>query len=118
MLTDEYRLPFAQLCLDSTGSAAATTIFLVIPSLLFMNSSRGICLTAARVLMSLGRDNVLPRSDLFQIVKLGEPIYGLCLSFMVALLCGLVQLGSTAAFSSLLGAATIMFQLTYGGCAA
>jgi amino acid transporter len=87
---------------------------LIITALLFMNSARGVCLTAARVLMSLGRDEVLPCSGIFQVVKLGEPIYGLLLSLCVSLVCGLVQLGSTAAFSSLLGSATILFEITYG----
>lgn len=79
-----------------------------------MNSARGISLTAARVLLSLGRDKVLPYSQWFQIVKLGEPVWGLALSLVVALLAGLVQLGSTAAFNSLLGSATIFYELTYG----
>lgn len=109
------RLPFAQIVMNATGSKAATTLFLIIPALLFMNSSRGVCACAARVLMSMGRDQILPHSHIFQIVKMGEPVIGLALSSAVALLLGLVQLGSTAAFNSLLGTSTIMFQITYGG---
>lgn len=108
------RLPFAQVVLDATGSKAATVIFLLIPAILFMNSSRGICACAARVMLSVSRDNVLPRSKSLQMMWRGEPIIGLVLSTAVALLLGLVQLGSTAAFSSLLGSSVILFQITYG----
>jgi choline transport protein len=101
--------------MDATGSKAATTLFVAIPAVLFMNSSRGISACASRVLLSMGRDNVLPFSKSFEIVKMGEPLVGLALSTVVAILLGLVQLGSTAAFNSLLGSATIMFQFTYGG---
>ncbi|KAK1925230.1 amino acid/polyamine transporter I [Papiliotrema laurentii] len=113
VLGTAYALPFAQVVMDATGSKAATTLFVAIPAVLFMNSSRGISACASRVLLSMGRDNVLPFSKSFEIVKMGEPLVGLALSTVVAILLGLVQLGSTAAFNSLLGSATIMFQFTY-----
>ncbi|WRT67526.1 uncharacterized protein IL334_004498 [Kwoniella shivajii] len=106
-------LPFAQVCLDATGSRVATTIFLVIPSVLFTNSVRGIVITASRVLMSLGRDNVLPYAKIWSLTLRGEPIYGLVVSTAVPLICGLVQLGSSSTFNSLLGAATIVFEVSY-----
>jgi len=100
--------------MDATGSRAATTIFILIPSLLFVNSVRGIVITASRVLMSLGRDNVLPYPKVWGHTVRGEPVAGLAISIIVPLLCGLVQLGSASAFASLLGAATIVFELSYG----
>lgn len=109
-------LPFAQIVLDATGSQAATVLFLLIPAVLFMNSSRGVCACAARVMLSVSRDNVLPRSQRLEMLWRGEPILGLLISTAVALLLGLVQLGSTAAFSSLLGSSVILFQITYGKC--
>jgi choline transport protein len=108
------RLPFAQICMDATGSKAATTIFILIPCLLFINSVRGIVITSSRVLMSLGRDNVLPYARVWEKTIHGEPIVGLGVSMVIPILCGLVQLGSASAFSSLLGAATIVFELSYG----
>ncbi|WWC88938.1 uncharacterized protein L201_003853 [Kwoniella dendrophila CBS 6074] len=73
----------------------------------------GITLTGARVLMALGRDNVLPRPQIWSITFRGEPIYGLALCVIVPLICGLIQLGSTSTFNSLLGAATIVFEISY-----
>ncbi|WWC93171.1 hypothetical protein V866_000004 [Kwoniella sp. B9012] len=108
-----YVLPFAQLCLDTTKSKAAATVFLLIPSILFMNSVRGITLTGSRVLMALGRDKVLPYTDLWCITFRGEPVYGLGLCVVVPLICGLIQLGSTSTFNSLTGAATIVFEISY-----
>lgn len=113
VLGTAYLLPFAQVCMDATGSVAATSIFLLIPALMFINTVRGIAMTASRVLLSLGRDNALPYSSKFTVVKFGEPIYGVTLSLFVMLLCGLVQLGPSAAFNSLTGSATIMFEITY-----
>lgn len=107
-------LPFAQICMDATGSQAATTIFLLIPVLLFVNSVRGIVITAARVLLSLGRDKVMPRAEMWTHTFRGEPIYGVVLSVLVPLLCGAVQLGPSSAFNSLLGGAVIVFELSYG----
>jgi choline transport protein len=108
------RLPFAQICMDATGSQAATTIFLLIPILLYVNSVRGIVITAARVLLSLGRDKVMPKAEMWTHTWRGEPIYGVLLSVLVPLLCGAVQLGPSSAFNSLLGGAVIVFELSYG----
>jgi len=109
-----HSLPFAQICLNATGSKAATTVFVLIPCLLLVNSVRGIVITASRVLMSLGRDNVLLYPELWTKTVHGEPALGLAVTIVVPLLCGLVQLGSASAFASLLGAATIAFELSYG----
>ncbi|WVW83085.1 hypothetical protein I302_105103 [Kwoniella bestiolae CBS 10118] len=113
VMSTPYILPFAQICMDTTKSRAAATIFLLIPSILFMNSVRGITLTGSRVLMALGRDKVLPYPDIWTITFRGEPVYGLALCVFVPLVCGLIQLGSTATFNSLTGAATIVFEISY-----
>ena len=65
-------------------------------------------------MMSMGRDNVLPYGKVWEKTIHGEPVVGLIVSIVIPLLCGLVQLGSASAFSSLLGAATIVFELSYG----
>ncbi|KAK6911064.1 hypothetical protein I203_105099 [Kwoniella mangroviensis CBS 8507] len=113
VMSTPYVLPFAQICLDTTKSRAAATIFLLIPSILFMNSVRGITLTGSRVLMALGRDKVLPHLELWSITFRGEPVYGLGMCVLVPLICGLIQLGSTSTFNSLTGAATIVFEISY-----
>jgi len=65
-------------------------------------------------MLSVARDDLLPRSESLQMIWRGEPVMGLAVSTFVALVLGLVQLGSTAAFNSLLGSSVILFQFTYG----
>ncbi|OCF40042.1 hypothetical protein I317_06180 [Kwoniella heveanensis CBS 569] len=113
VLSTPYGLPFAQIALDATSSKAATVIFILIPTMLLLNTCRGISMGASRVLLSLARDNVLPYPKVWCYTYRGEPIVGLAVSLLVPLSCGLVQLGSTAAFNSLLGAAVIVFQVSY-----
>ncbi|WVR04219.1 hypothetical protein IAU60_001219 [Kwoniella sp. DSM 27419] len=106
-------LPFAQICMDATGSKAATSIFILIILIVFSNATRGNCISASRTLMAFARDGMLPYGDLFMVVKLGEPVWGIVISVFVALLVGLVQFGPAAAFNSLLGGSTIFFFISY-----
>jgi choline transport protein len=99
--------------MDATRSKTATTIFLLIPTVLLFYGCRGCQMTAARLLLSLGRDKGLPYSAQFVKLRFGEPLWGLILSSVVASLAGLVQLGSGAAFSALLGTAVILLQTSY-----
>jgi amino acid transporter len=100
--------------MDATGSKAATTIFLLVPALLLCYGSRGCQLTAARLMLSLGRDEGLPWARSWTKIRSGEPIVGLVVSSVVPILAGMVQLGSTAAFNALLGTAVILLQTSYG----
>lgn len=109
--------------LDATGSRAATTVFLGILLVIFSNAPRANCIGVSRILLAFGRDEMLPFSNWFTVVKLGEPIWGIVLSVVVALLVGLVQFGPAAAFNSLLGGATIFSFISYSeltmfGCTA
>jgi amino acid transporter len=56
---------------------------------------------------------MLPYGHFFTICKLGEPVWGIILSMIVALLVGLVQFGPAAAFNSLTGSATVFLFLAY-----
>ncbi|WVR09268.1 hypothetical protein IAU60_006333 [Kwoniella sp. DSM 27419] len=101
------------ICMDATGSRAATTIFILILLIIFSNAPRGNTISASRTLLAFGRDGMLPFADWFMVVKFGEPIWGSVLSVIVALLVGLVQFGPAAAFNSLLGGATIFSFVSY-----
>jgi amino acid transporter len=57
---------------------------------------------------------MLPYPHLFTYVRLGEPVWGIVLSVVVALIVGLVQFGPAAAFNSLLGGSTIFLFISYG----
>lgn len=106
-------LPFAQICMDATGSKAATTVFILIVLVVFSNATRGNCISASRCLLAFGRDGMLPYGHYFTIVKLGEPVWGIVLSVVISLIVGLVQFGPAAAFNSLLGGSTIFFFVSY-----
>ncbi|WWC67432.1 uncharacterized protein I206_101340 [Kwoniella pini CBS 10737] len=108
-----YGLPFAQICMDATNSKAATTIFILILLIVFSNATRGNTISAGRTLMAFARDGMLPYGSVFMTVKLGEPIYGIIISVVIALLVGLVQFGPAAAFNSLTGGSTIFFFISY-----
>lgn len=112
MLADG-RMPFAQVVMDATGSKACTTIFVLILLLVFANAPRANTIAASRTLLAFGRDGMLPYGHLFTVVKYGEPVYGVALSVILALLLGLVQFGPLAAFNSLLGGATLFSFLSY-----
>jgi hypothetical protein len=56
----------------------------------------------------------LPWSRSFTKIRSGEPYIGLIVSSVVPLLAGLVQIGATSAFNSLLGTAVILLQASYG----
>ncbi|WVW79036.1 hypothetical protein I302_100999 [Kwoniella bestiolae CBS 10118] len=113
VLGTTYGLPFAQICMDATNSRAATTIFILILLIVFSNATRGNTISAGRTLMAFARDGMLPYGHVFMTVKLGEPIYGIILSVIIALLVGLVQFGPAAAFNSLTGGSTIFFFISY-----
>ncbi|WVQ78062.1 hypothetical protein IAT38_000143 [Cryptococcus sp. DSM 104549] len=113
VLGTSYGLPFAQICMDATGSKAATTIFILIILIVFSNATRGNCISASRTLMAFARDGMLPYGEVFMVVKWGEPVWGIVLSVVISLLVGLVQFGPAAAFNSLLGGSTIFFFVSY-----
>ncbi|OCF39128.1 hypothetical protein I317_07069 [Kwoniella heveanensis CBS 569] len=113
VLGTSYGLPFAQICMDATGSKAATSIFILIILIVFSNATRGNTISASRCLMAFARDEMLPYKHLFMVVRLGEPVWGIVLSVFIALLVGLVQFGPAAAFNSLLGGSTIFFFISY-----
>ena len=112
--SDDNSLPFAQIVLDATGSRACTTVFILIILILFSNATRGNTISASRALLSFARDGMLPYPHLFTYVRLGEPVLGIVLSVVVALIVGLVQFGPAAAFNSLLGGSTIFLFISYG----
>ena len=106
-------LGFSQIIMDTTGSKAATTVFLLILLIIFSNAPRANCIGVSRILLAFGRDEMIPYADWFTVVKLGEPIWGIVLSVVVALVVGLVQFGPAAAFNSLLGGSTIFSFISY-----
>jgi amino acid transporter len=74
--------------MNATGSKGFTILYMVLVALLFTYGARGCQLTAARLAMSLGRDNGLPVARLFQRIVNGQPILGLTMAGFAAALFG------------------------------
>lgn len=108
------RLAFTHIIHNATQSTTATTILVLVVLLMFLNTVRGIAMTAARVLLAFGRDGMLPYGHVFAYTCYGEPVVGTLLTVAVSLVAGLVQLGPAAAFHSLLGSSTILSFMCYG----
>lgn len=99
--------------MNATGSVVGSTILVLILLVVFTNAVRGSAMSASRTLLAFGRDNMLPYSEAFTYCVLGEPLWGTVLTIVVSLVVGLVQLGPTAAFNSLVGSSTVLLFLSY-----
>lgn len=99
---------------NATRSTAASTTLILLILVIFLNTVRGIAMTATRVLFAFGRDGMLPYGHVFGYTCFGEPVVGTVLTVLVSLTVGLVQLGPGAAFYSLLGSSTILTFTCYG----
>jgi amino acid transporter len=99
-----------------TGSAAGGfgLLFLLLGILFF--AGIGALTAASRCTYAFARDGAIPASRLWRGVNktLDIPLGGLVLSTVVDCLLGLIYFGSTAAFNSFTGVATICLSTSYG----
>jgi amino acid transporter len=101
---------------QATGSAGGAfgLLFLILGILIF--AGIGALTAASRCTYAFARDGAIPGSRWFGTTKakLGIPLWGLVLSTVVDCLLGLIYFGSTAAFNSFTGVATICLNCGYG----
>ncbi|KAK5108919.1 hypothetical protein LTR62_007721 [Meristemomyces frigidus] len=101
---------------QATGSAAGGfgLLFLILGIMFF--AGIGALTASSRCTYAFARDGGVPFSRLFGSTnpKLGIPLWGLVLSTVVDSLLGLIYFGSTAAFNSFTGVATICLSCAYG----
>lgn len=71
---------------------------------------------ASRCTYAFARDGAIPGSRLWSRInnRLDAPLWGIVLSTIVCCLLGLIYFGSTAAFNSFTGVATICLSTSYG----
>ncbi|KAI5777164.1 amino acid/polyamine transporter I [Geopyxis carbonaria] len=107
--------PIGLLFKTVTGSAAGGfgLLFLVLGILFF--AGVGALTAASRCTYAFARDGAIPGSRIWSQVnpKLDMPVYGLFLSTTVCCLLGLIYFGSSAAFNSFTGVATICLSTSY-----
>lgn len=108
--------PIGLIFKTATGSAAGGfgLLFLILGILFF--AGIGALTAASRCTYAFARDGAIPASRLWRDVnkKLDVPLGGLILSTAVDCLLGLIYFGSTAAFNSFTGVATICLSTSYG----
>jgi amino acid transporter len=108
--------PIGLLFKTVTGSASGGfgLLFLILGILFF--AGIGALTAASRCTYAFARDGAIPGSRIWSRVdsRLGIPLWGLVLSTVVDCLLGLIYFGSTAAFNSFTGVATICLSTSYG----
>jgi amino acid permease (GABA permease) len=108
--------PIGLLFKTVTGSAAGGfgLLFLILGILFF--AGVGALTAASRCTYAFARDGAIPGYKLWSKVdkRLGVPLWGIILSTAVDCLLGLIYFGSTAAFNSFTGVATICLSASYG----
>ncbi|KKZ65122.1 hypothetical protein EMCG_09028 [[Emmonsia] crescens] len=108
--------PIGLLFKTVTGSAAGGfgLLFLILGIQLF--AGIGALTAASRCTYAFARDGAIPGSSLWCRVskRFGVPLWGLILSTLVDCLLGLIYFGSSAAFNSFTGVATICLSASYG----
>jgi len=108
--------PIGLLFQTVTGSAAGGfgLLFLILGILMF--AGIGALTAASRCTYAFARDGAIPGYHLWRRVnkKLGMPVWALALSTVVDCLLGCIYFGSSAAFNSFTGVATICLSMSYG----
>lgn len=108
--------PIGVLFKTVTGSAAGGfgLLFLILGIWLF--AGVGSLTAASRCTYAFSRDGAIPGSALWSKIdkRFDIPLWGLVLSAIVDCLLGLIYFGSTAAFNSFTGVATICLSTSYG----
>ena len=108
--------PIGVLFKTVTGSAGGGfgLLFLILGIMLF--AGIGALTAASRCTYAFARDGALPGFHLWSKVnkRLDVPLWGIILSTIVDCLLGLIYFGSTAAFTSFTGVATICLCTSYG----
>lgn len=108
--------PIGLIFATATGSAGGGfgLLFLILGILFF--AGVGSLTAASRCTYAFARDGAIPFSNLWGSVSptLQIPLWALILSTVVDMLLGLIYFGSTAAFNSFTGCATICLSCSYG----
>ncbi|KAK6581746.1 hypothetical protein PZA11_005443 [Diplocarpon coronariae] len=106
-------LPYIfHIVMGSPGGGLGLT-FLVLGITMFCSIS--ITVAASRCTWAFARDDAIPGSKVFSRInqRLGVPVYALILVTLVQMLLGLINLGSTSAFTAFVSVGVIALALSY-----
>ncbi|KAJ5326587.1 hypothetical protein MYU51_014591 [Penicillium brevicompactum] len=105
-------IPLIEIYYQSTKSKGASSVLLALFAFCFFGCTVANGTTCSRTIWAISRDGALPFSGIWSKVnpRFKIPLNALCLSATVISLYGLIFLGSTTAFSAMVGAAVIFLQ--------
>lgn len=100
---------------NATKSRAGAVCLLMFPLICILFAEIAIMTTSSRMSYAFARDGGLPVSKIFAKVdkRLGVPLYSLMLSAGLALLFGLIMIGSSSAFNALIAASVVALGVSY-----
>lgn len=108
--------PLGQILYTATSSKAGTVCLLIFPLVCLMFAGISIMTTSSRMAYAFARDGGLPFSKLLARVhpRLDVPLESIALTFIVVVVFGLIDLGSSAAFNAIISASVVALGLSYG----
>ena len=117
VLSGESKLPVAEIYRQATGSSAGTIGLLLLLFLPIIPCAMGGYLASSRILWTLARDGAAPYSkSLAQVSgRFRNPANAIIICGVIATLLGCIYLGSSTAFSSIVGAFVVMTTVSYVG---
>ncbi len=107
--------PIAQLMLDSFDSLALTIVGVLIFIICFLFASSTLMTTFSRVLWSFSREGGMPFSGAMGSVSSRSliPVNAILVGFLLCILIGLLELGSSTALNAILGAGILFIFMSY-----
>ncbi|PQE21121.1 hypothetical protein CJF32_00005552 [Rutstroemia sp. NJR-2017a WRK4] len=114
-LTSPTGFPFMEIFVQATDSNSAATGMTAVLLFMIIAAEIGVMATASRQLWAFARDNGVPGSKYISRVHepTGVPIYSIVVGTVVSLLLALINIGSTAAFTSIVSVNVAAFSTSY-----
>ncbi|KIW10678.1 hypothetical protein PV08_11642 [Exophiala spinifera] len=115
VITTPTGLPLIEVYYQATGSKAGTTILMLAFALCFFGCATANITSSSRQMWSASRDNCFPLSRYWKQVhpRWQMPLNAACLSGTLVTLYGLIFIGSSAAFASMVGACIVFMTTSY-----
>lgn len=96
-----------------TGSRAAALVLMILVLLVTLFCSISISTTASRCTWAFARDNGIPLSGIWSRTFRQSPLPALCLVTVIEMLLGLINLGSTSAFTAFASVGVVALAMSY-----
>jgi choline transport protein len=108
-------VPIYEIWNQATQSGTAATIFIILLLLTGVFALNASQQTASRLIFSFARDDALVFSNKIGLIHggLGVPSYALLFNAVVVFIIGCIYLGSSTAFSAIIGTGLVLQQITF-----